>query len=446
MKFGLESEKFIFNLKSLRPSNGVFSFLDALSDFQREAGSDVMKEKVTNEFVLNMVEIGTKPSHSPMEVLKEYLLNYLLIKSVALREQVALVPMGALPMDYLPQMTPKWAYFVQNSILAKKRQDSWMMSAESPLRSAGNCAGMHVHAEVETPPEFLFSNRELQDKFNMGLMLTPLIAFSSSPYFFGSHEASCMRGQSYYAGVYKKFSLNGGLPPVMNSSMDVLKFVHDSIESWMKAGMKLGFSREDMMRLTAKKGANWNPIRWNRQWNTIEIRCLDSDSIDMDGSKFIWISGAMSRMDVKSEALKCSVIKSLKKVDKKMIDDCFDVSGRNVSILPTHAISEIFDRAIKFGTKDRLVEQYLHKVFSFARKGLGPEYRWTFNILKRALDSHQTSAEILLNKAGSKNKISIPDAGKLVAYSINRQDKIIQSIHKFAPEVFSLLEEMEPKF
>lgn len=446
MKYGMESEKFIFNLKSLRPSNGVFSFLDALTDFQREAGPDIIRDRVTNEFVLNMVEIGTRPSHSPMEVLKEYLFNYLLIKSVALREQVALVPMGALPMDYLPQMTPKWAYFVQNSILAKKRQDSWTMSSKSPLRAAGNCAGVHVHAEVETPPEFLFSNRELQDKFNMGLMLTPLIAFSSSPYFFGQHEVSCMRGHRYYNGVYQRFSLNGGLPPVMNSSMEVLEYVYESIEHWIKSGKKLGFSSEDLQRLTAKKGANWNPVRWNRQWNTIEIRCLDSDTIDMDSSKFIWISGAMARMDVKDEALQCSVIKTSKKVDKKMIEDCFQVSGGKVRILPTKAIHEIFHRAIKHGTKDKLVEQFLHRLHSFSSEGLGNEYKWVFQILKRALDSHQTTSELLLDRALEKSHLTAKEATHLVSFSIERQDAIIRTIKRFAPEVFQLLEEMEPKF
>ena len=436
MKFGLESEKFIFNLKNKQPSRGVFRFLDALSDFQKNTNA-------TNEFVLNMVEIGTTPSHSPMEVLKDYLFNYLMLKSVALREQVALVPMGSLPMEYLPHMTPKWAYMVQNSILAGRKQDSWMMDQKSPLKAAGNCAGMHVHVEVETPPEFLFSNRELQDKFNMGLMMSPLIAFGSSPYFFGVHEAMSMRGHRYYNGVYKNHPLNGGLPPVMESSIEVLDFVQDSIRKWVDRGIKLGFSREDLEKLTAKKGANWNPVRWNRQWNTIEIRCLESDSVDMDGSKFVWIAGAMGRLDLKSEALTCSQLKTTKKVDKAMLEDCFDVRGGRVSILPTEAIQQIFSRAIKYGTKDKLVETYLHRLAAFSQKGLDPEYRWAFKILKRALDTHQTTSEILVARAKNKKVITNLQAANLVSFAVQKQDKIIQAIQKHIPEVFLLLEEMD---
>lgn len=445
MKFGLEAEKFIFNLNTKQPSKGVFSFLDALTDFNRDQKVGVVNGKATNEFVLNMVELGTTPSHSPMEVLKDYLFNYLMIKSVALREQVAMVPMASLPMDYLPHMTPKWAYFVQNSILANKRQDSWMMNTKSPLKAAGNCAGVHVHIEIETPPEFLFSNRELQDKFNMGLMMTPMIAFGSSPYFFGKHDVFSMRGHRYYGDVYKNFPLNGGLPPVMDSSIGVLNFVQRSIDNWIFHGMKLGLSREDLHNLTSKKGANWNPIRWNRQWNTVEIRCLDSDSIDIDGSKFIWISSVFSRLDLKGEALKCHPLKTTKKLDKSMLNDCFDVRGGRVSILPTHAIQELFDRAVRGGTRDPLVEQYLYALADFAQKGLDHEYRWIFRILKRVLETHQTTSDWILSKTRGKTKISEAEASKLVIQSIQKQDKIIEALEKHVPEVFLLLEEMAPK-
>ena len=119
MKFGLESEKFLFDVHTQRPSKGVFRFLDALSDFDG-LGTD-LGQQITNEFVLNMVELGTSPSSVPMEVIKEYLFNHLLLQSVAQRENVALVSLGSMPMDYQPHMLPKWPYFVQNSILAGKK-------------------------------------------------------------------------------------------------------------------------------------------------------------------------------------------------------------------------------------------------------------------------------------------------------------------------------------
>jgi hypothetical protein len=438
MKFGLEAEKFLFNLDTRLPSEGVFSFIDALSDFTGE-------KKVTNEFVLNMVEIGTTPSTSPVEVLKDYLLHYLMIKKIAIREHVALVPMASLPTNYLPHMTSKWSYYVQNSILSGKKPNSWMMRENSPLKAAGNCAGVHTHIELETAPEFLFSNRELMDKFNMGLMLTPMIAFSSSPYFYGKHEAVSMRGHRYYHGTYRNFPLNGQLPPVAHSSVDVLNNAQKSIEHWLRKAVTVGFPREEVKKLTDLKGANWNPVRWNRAWNTIEIRCLDSDSIELDCAKFLWACSAMKRMDLKGEALTCSPISTTRSLDQMMIRDCFSISGKEVSILPTQAINDLFERAVIFGTKDELVGDYLARLGEFARAGVSSEDEVIFTILQRALEKNRTTAEWMLTRTNGRPEIDNEFAADLIIESIERQSSIIKTLRTEVPEIFSQLEQMTPQ-
>lgn len=429
MKFGLEVEKFLYDLKRNRPSEGVFRFIDALSDYDYEP--DALRQ-VTNEFVLNMVEIICDPSDTPTKVLKQYILNYLMLNSIASRESVAMVSMGALPMDYQPHMSPKWAYFVQNSILDKKIQTSWMMNKESPLTRAGNCAGIHVHAEIESLPEYLFSTRELMDKFNMGLMMTPLIAFSSSPYFFGEHEASSMRGQRYFHGVYKDFPLNGGLPHVMESSEEVLKFFKFSTDHWVYSGMQVGLPEEDLKKLTARKGASWNPIRWNRAWNTIELRALDSDRIDYDCAKFIWVCGAMKRMDLKGEALKCVPMETSDELSFQMLKDAFKVEDGKVSILPTHAIKDIFCRSIKDGIKDPFVYDYLNRLQEFARPGIDPESEAIFNILKTALHEKQSTSMVILNNFGESKHMDQNRAVNLVNYAITDEKEVLKKfIHHF---------------
>lgn len=445
MKFGLESEKHIFNLETQRPSEGVFSFIEALTEFRGNHYHSLGDKKTSNEFVLNMIEFGTTPSEFPMEVLKDYLLHYLMVRKVAKRERVALVPMASLPLDFLPHMISKWGYYVQNSILSGEKQQGWMMKPNSPLRAAGNCAGVHVHVEIETAPEFLYSNRELMDKFNMGLQLTPLIAFSSSPYFFGKHSAVSMRGQSYYKETYRNDPMNGGLPSVAESSAEVLTNVKKSIDIWLSTGTNIGFDRTQLDRLMLGKSANWNPVRWNRTWNTLELRCLDSDSIELDCSKFIWITSAMKRMDLKGEALQCVPLPTERKLDSEMIKDSFQISGNKVSILPTHAINELFDRAILSGTKDELVEEYLYQLASFAVVGLDAENKHIFKILLKTLENHKTTAEWMLHKTGGKKTIDNDEAASLVTESIERQDGIIQNFRNEAPDIFSLLDEMIPK-
>src|SRR5690606_21888550 len=167
MMFGLEAEKFLFNVKEKKPSENVFTFLDALSDFKACQYHSKEQLKATNEFVLNMLEINAAPSTSPLEVLKDYFYHFLMLKKVAAREEVAIVPFASLPIEFIPHMTPKWSYYIQNSILAGEKQMDWTMNKNTPLNAAGNCAGVHVHLQVSTPPEFLFSNNELRDKFNM---------------------------------------------------------------------------------------------------------------------------------------------------------------------------------------------------------------------------------------------------------------------------------------
>jgi hypothetical protein len=440
MKFGLEAEKFLFNLKTQRPSEGVFRFIDALSDFSGFTES----QKITNEFVLSMVEVGTTPSASPVEVLKDYLFHYLMIRKTASRENVGLVPLASLPLDYLPHMISKWSYFAQNCILSNKKLDSWMLDPQSPLKAAGNCAGVHVHAELMTAPEFHFSENELVDKFNMGLMMTPLISFSSSPYFYGEHRASSMRALRYYYETYQQNPLNGHLPPVMKSSADVLLYFKNSIDTWNAKGVALGLNHENLQDLTRIKGANWNPVRWNRAWNTIEIRCLDSDSIDLDCAKFLWIYGAMKRMDPLGEALRCSILDSSKPIDKKMIDECLEVSGNKVSILPDHALKELFHRAVISGLKDELVVAYLTKLKVFAQAPLNQEEKSIFNLLDRILNNQMTTSQGILTKTGAKTQISYAEGVDIVKEAMERQEIIIKQLRPFAPEIFSRFEEMIP--
>jgi hypothetical protein len=443
MKFGLESEKFLFNLRTGRPSKGVFSFLDAISEFPRDQLINSYSPKATNEFVLNMVEIGTDPSASPLEVLKEYLFHFLMIKMVAEREDVTLAPLSSLPMNYLPHMIPRWGYYVQNSILAGRKQSSWMMNDRSPLKFAGNCAGVHVHIEIETPPEFLFSNNELVNKFNLGLTLAPLIAFSSSPYFFGKHSAQSMRGLNYYGQVYKNFPLNGALPPLMASSMEVLNYFQKSIEHWLRRGVRVGFHEDELKRIVSKKGANWNPVRWNRQWNTIEIRCLESDFIDMDGSKFIWICTAFMRLV--NEGLTCEILDG-NKLDKKYINDLFHVCGGRLSIPCAKFLQDIFLRAIQNGLEDEFVEHYLYRLLSFVEIGVEDDHKWIFNRLKNSLETGFTTSSWLMFETGHKKRLSPTESRDIVLKSIERQAQIIKSLRRRVPQIFQSLEEMDPFF
>jgi hypothetical protein len=434
MKFGFESEKLLFDLKDDSIYHGVFRLVDALSDYVTYHGEDIPR-RVTNEFVLNMVEMNTLASPSQREVMEDYLLLHQIVSDVSLREKVVPLPLAAVPFQFTPNMVPKWAYYVQNSILSGKRLKDWALSPLSPLADAGNCAGLHAHFEIETPPEFLVFSDELVHKHNIGLMLTPMTAFSASPYFYEEHSAASMRASRYYLGVYEKFPLNGSLPPVMSTSEEVLRYTLSGIESWIETGVRIGFSREDMRKLTSKKGANWSMIRWNRTWNTIELRCLESDRVDYDIGKFAWVAGAMKRLDLKGEALLPRALKTQAKLDGKMIEEAFSVAGKEVAILPTAAIHELTGRAVKNGLRDELVERYLHRLGEFARAGVEEDCLPVFDILKAALDQRSTTAEKMLAALGNAPKITPEQCIPVIRDLLTQERLVLHQLRAHFPSV-----------
>jgi hypothetical protein len=435
MKFGFESEKLLFDLKDDSIYYGVFGLVDALSDYVAYHGEDIPK-RVTNEFVLNMVEMNTLASTSQREVIEDYLRLHQIVSDVSLREKVVPLPMAAVPFQFTPNMVPKWAYYVQNSILSGKKLKDWALSPLSPMADAGNCAGLHAHFEIEAAPEFLCFSDELVDKHNMGLMLTPMTAFSASPYFYEEHSSASMRASRYYLGVYEKFPLNGNLPPVMSTSEEVLRYTLSGIENWIEAGIRIGFSLEEMRKITAKKGANWSMIRWNRTWNTIELRCLESDRVDYDIGKFTWVAGAMKRMDLQGEALKPVLLRDAHaRLDARMIEDAFGVSGNRVSILPTAAIHELTERAIKHGMRDKLVVRYLERLAEFARPGVDEDCLPVFDILKNALDQRHTTAEKMLAALGDAPKITREQVVPVIRDLLMQEQLVFHKLRAIFPGV-----------
>jgi len=416
MKIGFESEKILYQLQEKSIYHGVFRLVDALSDYVSFHGEDI-PDKVSNEFVLNMVEMNTIASPSQREVVEDYLLLYQIVRDVSSRDNVVPLPLSAVPFHFTPTMVPKWAYYVQNSILSGKRLKDWALLETSPLADAGNCAGLHAHFEIEALPEFLMFDRELCDKHNMGLMLTPMVAFASSPYFLSDHSAHSMRGKRYYYGVYANHPLNGGLPPVFKSSEEVLRYTHSGLEHWIGQGTSIGFKEDDLRKLIVKKGANWSMVRWNRTWNTIELRCLESDRIDYDVAKFIWVAGAMKRLDLKGEALKPVTLPDTP-LSQELIEQSLQVTETEVTILPTQAIHDLTNRAIQFGLSDALVECYLKRLAEFARPGVDEDCMNTFAILERVIESKRTTSALVLEMTGGTPSLTqekcLPHIEKLI--------------------------------
>jgi hypothetical protein len=285
---------------------------------------------------------------------------------------------------------------------------------------------MHVHAELEGEPAGVLETNELMDKFNLALMLSPLVAISSAPYFFGIHRACNMRAASYFYQLYADFPLNGQLPPVMRSSAEVWDYSSRSLRQWAGEGWRIGYPFSQLNQLLANKGANWNPVRWNRRWNTIEMRFFDSDFQHLEEGKFALAMLALRRLSLDQEALTCQILPSA--ALELQIDQCFDVVAGKVMILDSANLSTLFHRATYQGLRDPLVVDYLSRLVSFAKRGAcGQELGW-LAIIETILSGAPSTSETILDITAEAAQISDAEGRKIVDWALKESRLIHPSL------------------
>ncbi len=437
MRFGFESEKILWDTAKKRVSNTALRTLQTLEDYRIAYGADEIG-RVTGEFVQSMVEMNSNPSESVFELARDYLFSYELVREANSRANKKTLPMGSAPLPFEVLMVSKWQYFVQNAILSGDPEIGWTLEPKHGLYPAANCAGVHLHAEIETLPEHLNFSNELRDKFNLALSLAPFCAFASSPYFGGVHEAHSMRIRKYFFGVYGKFPEFGGVPPLANSSEEVLRYFLRSMNVWREKAISLGFDATEMSALAARGGANWGLVRYNRKWNTVEMRCFDTDLVGMDVGKLVVVSRAMKRTDVRGEALQTRILANPKGgLDSDsmaaMIEESFEVSANMVALPSTETLHHLIDVASIRGLHDDLVYRYLQKAFAFAGAIQDRKERWLAIDLERALHDRKTTSDRILEFTGHKKTLTREDAEGLVEMLLPLEDEQFDRVAKRLP-------------
>lgn len=390
MRFGFESEKILFDTTRQQVFHGVHRLLDSLTDLSAEEDA----RRVGPEFVLNMVEIVSSASASLLDVAREHLRSYSVVERIAARAAVVMLPVGSYPLPFKPIMAPKWRYAVQNAILKGDSEASFTLTRGKGrgegLFDAANCAGVHVHSEIATLPEFVTFNRELVDKHNFATALVPLIALASSPYFRNAHRAHSMRAHRYYGRVYRGFRAHGGLPPLFRTSAEVLRYYHRGMQRWIARGVALGFAPDEMRGLTERHGAHWGMLRWSRRLNTIELRCLDADRVDLDLAKLSLVAGAMRRLDPHGEGLAVAVR------DDLPLERAFAIEKGAVCVLGEARIKPLIAAAIGQGLRDYDVVAYLRRFVEFAMKGIAPEETFLAEPATECIARRESTADRIL--------------------------------------------------
>jgi gamma-glutamyl:cysteine ligase YbdK (ATP-grasp superfamily) len=444
MKFGLESEKMIYDLKEKKISHSAQRMLQGLEDYKVIYGdSDV--NRVTGEFVHSMIEMASSPTADVFGVVRDYLISYGLVREVAERTGKRLLPVGSYPLSFQPTMVSKWEYYVKNAILSNNSEVGWELAPGHGLFAAANCAGVHVHAELETQPQFHPFSNEIIDKHNLAVALIPLCAFSSSPYFEGVHEAKSMRAYRYFFGIYEKFATGAGIPPMFSSSLSLLRYYLQTSRTWVSRGESLGFDPSDLQKLTVRNGANWGMVRWNYKWNTIEMRCFDTDLVGMDLAKFTLASRALKRADLKGEHLHARILLGENadlpsdpiKQDaliKTLLPEIFEVTGSEVTVLPTVLMHRLIYLSVTEGLSHPLVYEYIGKIIRFASYELDWKEKWVANVLTKAYFDCESTSDWILKFTHRKKNLRREDVDQLILELLKKEDAQFEILSSALPK------------
>lgn len=439
MRFGLESEKIIYDLKKQKISSSAQRILEALDDYKIIYGDDDVK-RVTGEFVHHIIEMSSSPSENIFEVVRDYLFSYDLVRDTCDRFHHKTLPLGSYPTHFTPTMVSKWEYYIQNAILSKNLDIGWNLEPQHGLFPASNCTGVHMHVELDTLPEHLTFTRELVDKFNLALALAPLVAFGSSPYFMGKHDAVSMRARSYFMGIYKGKPY-GEVPPVFETSADILKYFRHALLTWEKEGEDLGLDPKELHRIYNKKGAAWNMIRWNRTWNTVEMRCFDTDLIGMDVGKFSLCTSILKRTDLQREKLQVQILEVDEKqnVDeaiKQNLAHVLEVSNGKVNIFPTKLLHRIIELAVTHGLSHDLVHAYIGKIFKLSKEKSDWKEEWLSETISKSYEERQTTADKILEITQKKAEIDPSMAASVIEWALAEEERQFQNLRESLPRKF----------
>lgn len=443
MKFGMESEKLLWDTRTRSIAHSANRILASLDDYKVVYG-DAPVDRVTGEFVLNMIEIASSPSEDLLDVVRDYLFSYELIRDVAARGGVVPLPLAASPVSFDPIMVAKWRYFVQNAALTRDPNVGWLLRPQHKLFDAANCAGVHIHIDVATPAEFVAFDPDFARMHNVAAMLAPLVALGSSPYFRGVHEASSMRALRYYFGVYAECPELGGMPPVSDDPVDLVRYYYDGLRSFRRRGRDVGIDANDMDRLTERAGTHWGMVRWNRRWNTIELRCLDTDFVDLNLAKLATVAGVVRRAASDwtvrvgpagrgAPAARDVWDASADPLLEDLLTSFVDRPHKTLNVLPQPMLHRLIWLAITDGLTHPLVYAYLLRIVKFAHVGLRPHELRLLQPLLEVLKSRRSTAEAVLERTGHAARIDEATSTGIVEHAIEEEQRRYSKIRGVLP-------------
>ena len=210
---------------------------------------------------------------------------------------------------------------------------------------------------------------------------------------------------------------------------------------WEEEGLKLGFDENELKRISHKKGAAWNMVRWNRTWNTVEMRCFDTDFVGMDVGKFALCTSILKRTDLNGEKLSVKImnIHTDQNIDESLnlhMKDVLEVKDGAVNILPTKHLHRIINLAITEGLKNDLVYSYIGKIFKLSKEKIDWKEEGLFEILANCYQERLSTSDKILKLTHHKAVIDAPEAAKVLEWALEEEDQQFQRLRDSLPRKF----------
>ncbi len=346
------------------------------------------------EFTHAVLEVGVKPGRDFLRVARDFVVNLSVAVQAARNNHLWLYAAGTYPIAFTTKMRR-----------AERYKEQELVIGSSLFAKAKECFGFHFHAGL--PPGLFDCQRaELQDVassadkhtlvayYNLLTALEPALAalLQSSPFYRGKHIFNCSRIPVYrgsrvfnWPGVYQKLPLCGDLLSYVADFDDLVKRNREASRVWRGIlSNKLSKSSESNGNLShLGRSASWNPVRISG-FGTIEQR-----GMDMNMPTLLIAAGAI-------------IAYSLEQVRQNRLKVGFHESGilttaRDTVLVPVFEIlyNELWPRAVRYGLKDALVQQYCSSVLAFAQTA-GGQLRKLFEPFCRMIETQTTVSDSIL--------------------------------------------------
>jgi len=399
LKVGMELELFLLD----EDGNVVFD-ADKIIKLTKKISEKVY---IKHECAKNMVELGARPDPNPQKTLKDMFINVENILVTAEKEGYILLPLGAYPGEFNPDMRNNISYKIKKQIFGEKR-----------FQIAGRVCGFHYHYQLPFHIPFIQSISVLQfldlkyvhnllNGFNFMIALDPALNcfMQSSPFYQGEYigkdsRTIVYRGGKilkYDKGLYSEYQEFGALQGYKYSIFDIIEMIREMFERWTKGIKGLGINIKTLSLYGSTLGTSWNPVKINK------LGTLEQRGSDMNHPKNIIAATAMMKYIMKM------IYEKELEITPSQIgnENPFKIDGRKLYVPEEKYLINILQVQSAYkGMESQVVYNYCLELYRLAEKAMPSKKKYLLDPLKEMLDKKMTVSDEILafaRKRGWKN-------------------------------------------